>query len=257
MYYDYIKKERIQLNNDTTKLSVFSSSLSTARALILRIITLMNQDSQHIFNIAVSGGSTPALLFDLWANEYKNMTPWHRIRLFWVDERCVPPSSSESHFGLMNSLLLYNVAIPKENVFRIDGENDPKTEAIRYSGLVRKLLPLEKGCPIFDIILLGAGNDGHTSSIFPGQEDLLYYPFPYAVSSTPENGRKRITMTGLPLLNGRHVFFFITGKVKSNVVKKIYDVEDINPAAYVFHHGHNVELFVDDLAASEIEKTKA
>lgn len=67
------------------KLSVFSSSIETSRALILRLVEIMNEEPDRVFNIAVSGGNTPALMFDLWANEYMEITPWDRMRIYWVD----------------------------------------------------------------------------------------------------------------------------------------------------------------------------
>ena len=80
-------------------------------------------------------------MFDLWANEYTDITPWERLKVFWVDERCVPPENSDSNYGMMRSLLLSIVPIPYENVFRIQGEKNPKNEAARYSKLVMKEVP--------------------------------------------------------------------------------------------------------------------
>lgn len=59
-----------------------------------------------IFNIAFSGGNTPFLMYDLWANEYKDATPWERMRIYFVDERCVPPENSESNYGVMRSVIV-------------------------------------------------------------------------------------------------------------------------------------------------------
>ena len=71
---------------------IFPSSIETARALILHLVKLMLDEPDRTFCIAFSGGSTPALMFDLWANEYTDITPWERLKVFWVDERCVPVS---------------------------------------------------------------------------------------------------------------------------------------------------------------------
>ncbi len=71
--------------------------------------------------LPLSGGSTPALMFDLWANEYSDITPWTRMRVFFVDERCVPPENSDSNYGMVRSLLVGVVPIAYENVFRIRG----------------------------------------------------------------------------------------------------------------------------------------
>lgn len=234
------------------KLAVFPSSIETSRALILRLVELMNEEPDRIFNIAVSGGNTPALMFDLWANEYLDITPWNRMKIYWVDERCVPPEDSDSNYGMMRNLLLGIAPIPYENVFRIRGEAKPVKEAVRYSELVKQQLPYRLGWPEFDIVLLGAGDDGHTSSIFPGQENLLTSTSSYVVGIHPCNGQKRIAMTGYPILNARHVIFLITGKNKADVVEEICNSGDTGPAAYIAHHAQNVELFIDKGAASYI-----
>ena len=186
------------------KLSVFPSSIETSRALILRLVEIMNEEPDRVFNIAVSGGNTPALMFDLWANEYVKSTPWDRMRIYWVDERCVPPDDSDSNYGMMRKLLLGLTPIPYENVFRIRGEAKPAKEAVRYSELVRQQVPLKRGWPEFDIVLLGAGDDGHTSSIFPDRR-LADSNSIYVVSAHPRNGQKRIAMTGYPIQNARYV----------------------------------------------------
>jgi 6-phosphogluconolactonase len=235
------------------KVTVFPSSIETSRGLILRLVEIMNNEPDRIFNIAVSGGSTPALMFDLWANEYMETTPWNRMCIYWVDERCVPPDDSDSNYGMMRNLLLGMAPIPYENVFRIRGEVKPVKEAARYSELVKQQVPSKQGWPEFDIILLGAGDDGHTSSIFPGQEELLTSASVYVVSINPRNGQKRIAMTGYPILNARHVIFLITGKGKADVVEEICKSGDVGPAAY---HAQNVELFMDEGAALYIGDRK-
>lgn len=231
---------------------IFPSSIETARALILYLIKLMRDDATKIFHIAFSGGSTPALMFDLWANEYKNSTPWDRMRIYWVDERCVRPEDSDSNYGMMRSLLLSQVPIAHHQVFRIKGESNPEQEAMRYTEWIKEELPLKDGFPVFDIVLLGAGDDGHTSSIFPGSEELLSSSSAFVATRNPNNGQKRIAMTGLPILNASRVIFLITGKSKAKVVADICTSGDTGPAAYIAHHSKHVELFIDDLAATGI-----
>ena len=231
---------------------IYPSSIETARALILHLIKIMIDEPGKTFNIALSGGSTPALMFDLWANEYSDITPWTRMKVFFVDERCVPPENSDSNYGMVRSLLVGVVPIDYENVFRIRGEDRPDKEAVRYSKVVESQVPMQDGWPVFDVILLGAGGDGHTSSIFPGQEKLLSSDRIYEVSYNPNNGQKRIAMTGCPIINARRVIFWITGRNKAEVVEEIYTSGDTGPAAYIAHHAKNVELFLDDYAAANI-----
>ena len=115
------------------KTYIYSTAVETARALIKHIISLMEAEPQKIFHIAFSGGSTPSLMFDLWADEFKDATPWLRMRIYWVDERCVPAEDSESNYGTMRRLLLDKVHMPEEYIFPIDGNNRPDNEAKRYS----------------------------------------------------------------------------------------------------------------------------
>lgn len=234
------------------KTFIYPSAIETARALILHLITQMVNEPDKIFNIAFSGGNTPFLMYDLWANEYKDATPWERMRIYFVDERCVPPENSESNYGVMRSLLLSVVPVSYSHVYPIRGQGKPEKEAERYSKLVESQVPMPKEWPVFDIVLLGAGEDGHTSSIFPGQEYLLTSSQVYEATFNPDNGQKRIAMTGVPILSASKVIFLITGKAKANVVEEIYRFGDTGPASYIAHHAANVELFLDGSAAKLI-----
>ncbi|MEG0648069.1 MAG: 6-phosphogluconolactonase, partial [Bacteroides sp.] len=173
------------------KTFIYPSAIETARALILHLISQMVNAPDKIFNIAFSGGNTPFLMYDLWANEYKEATPWERMRIYFVDERCVPPENSESNYGVMRSLLLSVVPIPYSYVYPIRGQENPEKEAEYYSKLVESQVPMQKEWPVFDIVLLGAGEDGHTSSIFPGQEYLLTSSQVYEATFNPDNGQNR------------------------------------------------------------------
>ncbi len=232
---------------------IHKTDAEASRALIVRILELAAAcPPGSKVNIALSGGSTPALMFRLWATEYDEQTPWERIRLFWVDERCVPPTDGQSNYGMTRDNLLDKVDIPAGNVVRIMGENDPETEALRYGEMVRNLLPEEEGIPVFDIVLLGAGDDGHTSSIFPGQEHLLTTPATYAVGTHPASQQQRVALTGLPIIHARNLIFLLTGAGKQQVLADIIDQTDAGPAAYVARRAlHTVEIYTDEAAARQ------
>ena len=211
---------------------VYPAATSTARALIRYIIDMMNREPERIFYLAFSGGTTPSLML--------------RMRIFWVDERCVSVSDSDSNYGTMLRLLLQEVGMPDEYVYPIHGDcRSPAQEAKRYSDLVSSTVPLRRGFPTFEIVLLGAGDDGHTSSIFPGQEYLLSSFHPYEKSINPYNGQPRIAMTGCLLFSARKLIFLITGKNKTEVVYDILKSGDTGPAAYVAHHAADVDIFTD------------
>lgn len=231
-------------------LHVFPTAAETARALIGHILQLLGDSDRQEFNIALSGGSTPALMFDLWAAEFSEATPWERICFYWVDERCVGPEDAESNYGMTRRHLFEKVSVQAEHVFRIEGEADPEAESRRYASLVARQVPVADGFPVFDLVLLGAGDDGHTSSIFPGQEHLLTTAQAYAVGTHPATGQKRVALTGEPIVRAARLVFLMTGGKKAPVLKAMSDASDSGPAAYVAHHArHAVEVFADEAAA--------
>ena len=233
---------------------IHNTDAEAARALIERILQMASEQSDgRKINIALSGGSTPALMFRLWAEEFNTRTPWERIRLFWVDERCVPPTDKESNYGMTLDNLISKINIPKENIIRIKGEENPEEEAQRYETAVRSMVPDKDGFPEFDMVILGAGEDGHTSSIFPGQEHLLTTPQVYAVATHPKTGQQRIALTGQPIIHAQRFIFLLTGKSKASVLADIIDQNDAGPAAYVGRRARNtVEVFTDAAAAGRI-----
>ncbi len=229
------------------KVNSFPSSLEAAHALTRALLSQINTSDTKNFHLAISGGTTPVGLFRLWVEDYKNTIPWSRLHLYWVDERCVPPENSDSNYGMTKRVLLDNITIPIMQVHRIHGEDTPEIEVKRYSFLVENLLIKEKLCPVFDCILLGIGADGHTSSLFPGQNNLLNSPDIYAVSVHPETRLKRIALTGLPILHAKKVFFYVLGKNKTDILKEVIKGNDNYPAGYIVSRLSDSELFTDSL----------
>ena len=114
---------------------VFDTNEDTARG-VAELIRIKAKEKTKLslpLNIALSGGNTPKLLFNLLSKEYADKILWHFIRLFWVDERCVSPTNSESNYGMTYETLLKNVPIHDSNVFPIQGEIDPATESVRIA----------------------------------------------------------------------------------------------------------------------------
>lgn len=203
--------------------------------------------------IALSGGSTPKILFDLLATDYKNKFNWSEIYFYWGDERCVPPTDDESNFKMTNEHLLSKIDIPAKNIHRIKGEEEPSEEAQRYDNLIENNLPSQEDNPVFDIILLGLGTDGHTASIFPHEIELLDSTNNCEVATHPESGQKRITLTGPVINQARSVCFLVTGDNKKEKIKEIVNGEEVAKSYPAFHinpsHGELI-WFIDEAAAS-------
>lgn len=207
-------------------------------------------------HIALSGGSTPQLLFEILAKEYADRIPWHQVHLYWGDERCVPPDHEESNFGVTQQLLLRHIDIPMANVHRVRGEADPAEEAERYAEVIREEIShAVDGIPVFDLIILGMGADGHTASIFPHQMKLLHSNALCAVATHPETGQKRITLTGPVIKRARQIAFLVTGKSKTEKVRQIIRQEEgwkAYPAAHIDPIDGQLDWYIDHAAADEL-----
>lgn len=206
-------------------------------------------------NISLSGGSTPKALFKHWASKYNDTLDWNRVIFYWGDERCVPPDDDMSNFGMTKDLLFSKVdAIAKKQIHRIHGENDPEEEIVWYTGIMNRFLPRQNNYPVFDIMMLGLGDDGHTVSIFPDQIKLWDNPSDCVLAKHPETGMLRISLTGHVVNNSKNVAFLVTGKNKAEKVKQIIqqrkDFYDQYPAARVNPNAGNLYWFLDEEAAS-------
>ena len=175
------------------------------------------------FTIALSGGSTPRLLYTVLGDSFADRADWHRVHFFWGDERCVPPGDKESNFRMTREALLMKLNIPEENIHRITGEAKPWDEAKRYSSEILAHTSIINGLPSFDLMILGLGDDGHTASIFPGNEKLFESEKICETASHPVTGQKRITVTGTVINNSANIVFLVTGKAKSGIVADIIE----------------------------------
>lgn len=224
----------------------YEDTKEALRALTDDLMGLMLRKGSAPFNLALSGGETAKEMFSLWVNEYKDKIHWDQLRFFWVDERCVAPTSPESNFGHADRLLFKPLHIPPRHIHRIKGEGEPGTEAMRYSWVVKEYLPLYNLMPTFDCVILGVGEDSHTASIFPSTMELLSDSRNYTVSRHPVSGQYRITMTGPLILNGAPLLIPILGEKKEPVIQKLslgYSPVNATPAAYILSHAVRAMIY--------------
>ena len=170
------------------KLISFSDIRGIAEELAERLIRLVADKGRA--NIAVSGGNTPLMIFEKWRDDTR--IPWNKISIFWVDERMVPAGSDESNYGNALRIFQQNPAFPVSALHPIlsDGSR-PSDLADCYSSAL-----IAQQAEAMDLILLGIGEDGHTASIFPGQDELLTCDKLVAASVNPHTKQDRVTLTG-------------------------------------------------------------
>ena len=220
------------------------------------IIGLLEEvlSGQEFATFAVSGGSTPKLMFQKLA---ATRFPWDKVHIFWVDERCVPPTDVASNYKLADDFLIHPAHIPGRNVHRVLGELTPATAAKRYAGEVRDFFGLEEGeMPRFDVVHRGMGPDAHTASLFPG-DPLIDDREGIAAAVFAEKFHQwRVTLLPGALLAAKHTVFVVAGDDKAEAVRAVFQ-EEYDPKKYpaqiASHHGRGVTWFLDEAAARLME----
>jgi 6-phosphogluconolactonase len=238
------------------ELHIFKSPEDLADKFADLMMSWVKNQSGKTFHLAISGGKTPDLLFSILAKRYTDSSLWQKIHFWWVDERMVPPSDPESNFGVAKKLLFSQISIPEENIHRIKGENKPETEALSYSAKIQENVPQQNGWPVFDLILLGMGDDGHTASIFPDQMDLLHSSHICEVATQPQSGQKRITLTGKAIFYASKICFLVTGSNKAVRLSEIWnnpEKANLLPAAHIHPINGNLQWYIDQSATQTMQ----
>jgi len=209
--------------------------------------------------VAISGGSTPKAMFALLADPgqtFREAINWRRLKLYWVDERCVPPTDAESNFRMTSEALLSKVPLPGENIFRMEGELDPEVAADRYESNLRNSMKLEGAeSPAFDLLLLGMGDDGHTASLFPHTQAIEEIGRLVLANHVPQKDTWRITLTAPVINQAREVAFLIEGEVKAAVLAEVltgpYNPERL-PSQLIRPSNGKLRFLLDDAAAAQL-----
>jgi 6-phosphogluconolactonase len=204
------------------------------------------------FAIALSGGHTPAKMYELWTTEpYREQTPWDRVHLFWGDERYVAHDDPLSNFRMAHETLISHVPIPPTNIHPMPTvDASPQKSAEVYEEELRDFFG---AAPEFDLQLQGLGPEGHTASLFPGSpalEEKQRWVLPVKVHATPP---ERITLTLVVLNQGRNTFFLVAGKDKAPIISALRAEPDAKPSKYPagrVRPSGPVHWFLDQAAAS-------
>lgn len=191
--------------------------------------------------VALSGGATPRATYRALAE--KDL-PWGRIHWFWGDERFVPPDDPQSNYRMARETLLERAPDAAIHPVATVGSS-PDDAAERYERLLQAFYgadAIDPARPLFDIVLLGLGADGHTASLFPGSavlDERVRW-----VRAT-ENGR--ITLTYPVLASSRHTIFLVSGAEKRDALERLVARDTSIPAARV--EGPEITVFTDRTAA--------
>ncbi|GBQ29077.1 6-phosphogluconolactonase [Gluconacetobacter sacchari] len=204
------------------------------------------------FVVALSGGSTPKRLYEILGSaDYATRFPWARTHLFFGDERFVPPSDPASNYAMTQAALLSHIAIPPAQVHPMPTEGDPVQAAARYQAELQALYgatDLQAGRPLFDVVLLGLGDNGHTASLFPRQPVLQERTLWVSTCVPDDAPHTRLTLTYPAIHSSRHVVFMLAGAGKRQVFARVRAGDPVEPASHITTEG-DLTWLVDQAAA--------
>ncbi|WP_247215416.1 6-phosphogluconolactonase [Synechococcus sp. C9] len=218
----------------------------TAQALMLiqkRVFAAIDQQGRA--TLVLAGGSTPRRLYEHIATQ---SWPWHQIHLFWGDERFVPPDHPDSNYRMVRETWLDRVTFPAGNIHPMPTVPlTPEAAAAAYEQELQAFFALKPGeFPVFDVILLGMGEDGHTASLFPQTAALQVCD--RAVTVGHKGNEPRLTLT-IPTLNfGRCVIFMVAGANKAHAYRQVTAAQPAGeqyPAALIRPQGGDLWWLVE------------
>lgn len=202
--------------------------------------------------IALSGGSTPRDTYrQLAGPAFLGRFPWPRVHWFWSDERFVPPDHPESNFRMAREAMLATAPVPLANIHPIPTVGMSADDAAAaYDAELRRAYGnsgLEPGRPLFDVCLLGIGEDGHTASLIPG-EPVLEERRRWVAAVAHGRPETRITLTYPAIDASRHIAFLVSGAGKAAILRQVLAGGSRVPAARLSPSGELV--FLADRAAA-------
>jgi len=197
---------------------VLPDPAALAREAADRVVALARSAiaAQGCFTVALSGGSTPRLLYEQLVTQ---PIEWNYVHIFWGDERCIPPDHPDSNYGMARRAWLSHIDLPAQNVHRLKGELDPAQAAQQYEDELRALFGT---LPRFDLILLGMGNDAHTASLFPGTPALHEQQRWVVAHYVDKLQANRLTLTPPIFNHAANVIFLIAGHDKATALQSVW-----------------------------------
>lgn len=227
-----------------------------ARVAATRTVEFVSATRGERVAICLSGGSTPRRLYELLAGNVPAALPWARIHWFFGDERMVPPDHEDSNARMARDALLSVAPIPADHVHMMTTVGMNVDEAARaYAAELAAFYGadhLDPARPLFDLTLLGIGEDGHTASLFPDKpaiDEDAAWTAPVPVAGVPPQVQ-RVTLTRPALASSRHVLFLVAGAAKRPALTRITRGE--LPAARVAAASPDVEWLLDRAAATGV-----
>lgn len=237
----------------TGHVEIFRTPERQAEGVAEWLVTRM-RESHGDFRLVLSGGNTPRAMYQHLVDKHRrDRVPWARLTLFWGDERFVPHNDPASNFGMAFGAFLSEAPMPRNRVHPIPTDGTVAAAAARYEALLREIRATDGEVPtrpMFDVVLLGLGADGHTASLFPESavlEEKERWVAPVEVGDL----LPRITLTLPAIASSRHVAFVVSGADKQRAAMGAIGGDKTMPAAHVRSEGELI-WFLDRDAATPL-----
>ena len=207
-------------------------------------------------SVALAGGSTPGAIYRCLAKPPRvSEVDWSKVHLFWGDERWVPHSDNQSNYRMTEETLLGQILGAGPHVHPIDTSlAEPAAGATAYAAEIGKVLGDD---PVFDLVILGIGEDGHTASLFPHSTALHERSLTCVAVQHPEDKKFRVSLTPGALLKARRIMFIAKGESKADIVRRVVEGGEsceVLPAKLLLEAGERVTFFVDSSAALRLQR---
>ena len=206
------------------------------------------------FSVALSGGHTPRRLYEILAGSpYQQRIHWEDVYVFWGDERCLPADDPRSNSQMTRQTLLNHVPVSAHHIHPILGDLPAALAASDYEAELQEYFGTQP--PVFDLILLGLGENAHTASLFP--HTLVLGESERWVSEVymAEQSMYRVTMT-TPLINqAKTVIFLVSGAEKAAALQSVLEGAYLPhefPAQLIRPNGAHPIWLVDKAAAHKL-----
>lgn len=250
-------KKHIHPYDERRDIIIPGDAKETVTFAVEQLIAIANEAiaKRGMFTVALSGGSTPKAIFELLAKKpYCDQIAWDKVRIFWSDERSVPPDHPDSNYHMAMQAGLSTLPISRKHIFRMVAEEDIETGAAQYEELISEMVPSGK----FDLIMLGMGEDGHTASLFPKTHGLHSNERYVVANFIPQKNTWRMTLTYNCINLARHIVIYVIGKSKAAMLKFVltapYNPDEL-PVQRVGTSVHKALWIIDKEAASHLFQT--
>ncbi|SOD13052.1 6-phosphogluconolactonase [Pedobacter xixiisoli] len=239
------------------KLNIFNNQTELNEQLAQYVIEVANNSiaEKGRFDFVLTGGSSPKGLYHLLSTTYKDKIDWDKTYFFFGDERTVLPFEKDYNGLMAKESFFDNLELKDGHIFYVDTNLSPEEAAADYKNKLDE--HFSDSAIIFDLILLGMGDDAHTASIFPHTTLVNNEELSVASVWVEKLNTNRVSLTA-PLINqAKHVVFITFGQNKAEALAKVFGEEKDfanYPSQLISPVNGDLQWFVDEAAASLVKK---